>query len=67
MKKKKINEIGLVIKNARQKKNMSREKLSIMLALNGYNISAQIIYYIETGRRLLYIQELKALFKILDI
>ena len=33
MKKKKINEIGLVIKNARQKKNMSREKLSIMLAL----------------------------------
>ena len=67
MKKKKLNEIGLVIKNARQKKNMSREKLSIMLALNGYNISAQTIYYIETGRRLLYIQELKALFKILDI
>lgn len=46
---------------------MSREKLSIMLSLNGYNISAQTIYYIETGRRLLYIQELKVLFKILDI
>lgn len=62
-----INNFSSLIKKYRIKQNMSREKLSIKLMLEGYNISKQTIYKIENNKRKLKKEEIKILTKILKI
>ena len=62
-----INNFSSLIKKYRIKQKMSREKLSIKLMLEGYNISKQTIYKIENKKRKLKKEEIKILTKILKI
>ena len=62
-----INNFSSLIKKYRIKQKMSREKLSIKLMLEGYNISKQTIYKIENNKRKLKKEEIKILTKILKI
>ena len=62
-----INNFSYLIKKYRIKQKMSREKLSIKLMLEGYNISKQTIYKIENNKRKLKKEEIKILTKILKI
>ncbi len=62
-----INNFSSLIKKYRIKQNMSREKLSIKLMLEGFNISKQTIYKIENNKRKLKKEEIKILIKILKI
>ncbi len=63
----KINISGKYIKHYRKSKNLSREKLSAKLMLNGIDISAQAIANIENGTRTIVDYELCGIAEALEI
>ncbi len=62
----KLNTVGNNIKIAREKNNLSRQKLSNQLMFLGLDISSQSVFDIETGSRTVIDYELCAFAKILN-
>ncbi|MBR6567430.1 MAG: helix-turn-helix transcriptional regulator [Clostridia bacterium] len=60
-------EIGGKIRFYREKKKMTQELLSAKLQLEGCDITRSALAKIEVGQRHIYIDELKALVKLLGI
>ena len=63
----KINVIGTLIKNYREKNKLSKSELSRRLELHAVYIDRSELYRMETGRMIIKDFELIALFKVLEI
>ena len=60
-------EVGNKIRSFREKRKITQELLSTKLQLEGCDITRSALAKIEVGQRHIYIDELKALVKILNI
>ena len=63
----KINVIGALIKNYREKNKLSKSELSRRLELHAVYIDRSELYRMEEGRMIIKDFELIALFKVLEI
>ena len=63
----KINVIGTLIKNYREKNKLSKSELSRRLELHAIYIDRSELYRMEEGRMIIKDFELIALFKVLEI
>lgn len=63
----KINVIGTLIKNYREKNKLSKSELSRRLELHAVYIDRSELYRMETGKMIIKDFELIALFKVLEI
>lgn len=63
----KINVIGTLIKNYREKNKLSKSELSRRLELHAVYIDRSELYRMEEGRMIIKDFELIALFKVLEI
>ncbi len=59
--------VGNRIRRYREERKMTQEVLSAKLQLEGCDITRSALAKMEVGQRHIYIDELKALVKILDI
>ena len=63
----KINVIGTLIKNYREKNKLSKSELSRRLELHAVYIDRSELYRMEEGRMIIKDFELIALFKVLEV
>lgn len=60
-------QLGLKIRNLRNKYNLTQEQLSAKLQVEGCDITRSALAKMEVGQRHIYVDEIKALKKILSI